>query len=530
VILAVSRFRVLDGREGAIREAFAGRPHLVDGERGFLGMEVFTNRKDPALFYLVTRWTDPGSFQDWHAGPRHHASHQGMPRPLRLDPAFTELLELERIAEHGPALNSIVADEAPLLARFLDGSLAVGVLVVGIDGSVQACNRAVADFLKLPAAELVGTSLWDRLAADDQVSLRARVERGERPREPFLLNFVDAAGSVLTLECHLDVWPAGFLLVGEAPSQRDAGIPEEMMQLNNELASLQRESARQRNALDRALKELQRAQAQLVHQEKMASLGQMTAGIAHEINNPLAYVHGNQVALRRDFDDLMAFVNAVGDALPAIQGLLPQVHEALLRKAEEVELSYLAESVPRKLAAAIEGTDRVTQIVLDLRSFTRLDEASRKDVDLAEGVQATLRFLGNVARERAVELVTRFEAIPPTPCAPGPLQQAISNVILNAIQASPPRGTVSVAVRGEGGVHLVEVEDQGAGIAPEHLAKIFDPFFTTKPVGEGTGLGLTIAHQVVNAHGGSIDVATPPGGGTRVTIRLPVADPPNGGA
>ena len=260
----------------------------------------------------------------------------------------------------------------------------------------------------------------------------------------------------------------------------------------------------------------------LVHQEKMASLGQMTAGVAHEINNPLSYVHGNHAALGRDFDDLMAFVNAVGEALPAIETALPSVHAALLQKAEEVELSYLAAAIPRKLAASLEGLERVRQIVLDLRSFSRLDEASTKDVDLADGIRATLRFLGPVARERDVELVLAAEILPPTRCAPGPLQQAISNVVLNAVQASPSPGRVSISVRAEGDAHVVEVDDDGPGILPEHLPRIFDPFFTTKPVGEGTGLGLSIAHQVVTAHGGTIAATARVGGGTRVAIRIPV--------
>ena len=524
MILAVSRFRVLHGREDAVQQAFANRPHLVDGERGFLGMEVFTNRADPALFYLVTRWSDGDSFRSWHHGPRHHAAHKGMPRPLKLDPAFTELLELERITDAAPGLGALAMDAAPVIASFLEGSCGVSTIVADTDGVVRACNRAAADLLRTSDEELVGTSLWARMTADDVVSVQGLVERRERSRASFLVNLVDSAGSVVTLECRLDVWPGGFLLLGEAPARHDDRIAAQMLELNNELASQHRETARQRKELEAALKQLQRAQAQLVHMEKMASLGQLTAGIAHEINNPLSYVHGNQAGLRQDFDNLLAFINVVGAALPAIETALPTLHASLLAKAGEIDLPYLAEQVPAKLAASLEGLERVRQTVLDLRSFSRLDEGSRKDVDLADGVRATLRFLANVARERNVECATTFGKMPLTPCAPGPLQQAIANVVLNAIQASPPNGRVDITARAEGDWHVVEVVDRGAGIAPGILPKIFDPFFTTKPVGEGNGLGLTIAHQVVSAHSGTIAATSATGGGTCVTIRVPAAD------
>jgi signal transduction histidine kinase len=266
---------------------------------------------------------------------------------------------------------------------------------------------------------------------------------------------------------------------------------------------------------------LKKTQAMLVHNEKMTSLGQMTAGIAHEINNPIAFVLGNEQVLKRDFDDLLTFINTLGDALPEIASLSPRIHSEIIGKAGEVGLEYLTEAVPRKIEANIEGLERVKQIVLDLRNFSRIDEADRKLCNLAEGIASTLRFLGPLLQEHGVIIETDFAQLPELLCSPGPLNQAINNVLANAIQASRPGQTVRASTRLDGDWYCVEVVDHGAGISAEHLAKVFDPFFTTKPVGSGTGLGLSIAHQIVTAQDGRIEIDSFPGGGTTVRFLLP---------
>jgi signal transduction histidine kinase len=256
----------------------------------------------------------------------------------------------------------------------------------------------------------------------------------------------------------------------------------------------------------------------------MAALGQTTAGVAHEINNPLAFVISNNETLGRDFEDLFGFVNAVGDGLDAIRQAAPAVAQAIAKAAEKAELEILAESVPRKLAASGEGLERIRQIVTDLRIFSRLDEADRKEVDLGESLAATVRFLGPLGRERGVQIETELPEKLRLLCSPGALNQAVSNILANAIQASRPGQTVGLRIRREAGVVRIRVEDHGSGIEMASLSKIFDPFFTTKPVGEGVGLGLSITHQVVAAHGGKIEVESEPGKGTVVTILLPAPE------
>ena len=535
MLLAISRFKVANGLEEEVKQAFFNRPHLVDTASGYLGMETFTLQGDASVFYLVTRWTSQERFRTWHASPAHHASHKGIPKGLKLDPTFTQITLMERLASPSrpPDLNELAADAAPLLATVLATTCLVHFWFVARDGTVQLVNAAAATQLQSTPAQIVGNSFWPHLTGPDAQSLRDKITSGERqPAEKFLLNFVDARQSPFTLECHLDLQPEGFILTGEAPRKQDEAFQQETLRLNNELATLTRESARKSRELERVLGELKSTQSLLVHQEKMASLGRMTAGVAHEINNPLAFVTSNHANLRRDFLDLLAFVAAVKTLLPELASVAPAVHERLAARIEETDLDYLARSVPKKIADNLDGLERVNRIVLDLRSFSRLDEGDLKPCDLAEGITSTLRFLSPLLAQHQVQLETNFAPLPPLVCSPGQLNQAISNVVANAIQASRPGQTVTITTLAQDQRCLIQIADTGEGIALENLPRVFDPFFTTRTVGSGTGLGLHIAHQVITAHHGEIKIASQPGHGTTVTLEVPFSPSPkaNGAA
>jgi signal transduction histidine kinase/heme-degrading monooxygenase HmoA len=525
MIQAISRFRVRNGLEAEVRDAFFNRTHLVDQVPGFLGMEVFTDTDDPAIFYLLTRWTDAASFRHWHASDAHRLSHRGIPRGIKLDPSFTQVVILDRLYDsvQPPNLTEFTADAAPLLARHLASTQTVHLVMAATDGSIRGCNSAIATLLKIPSERLVGKSLWQFLPDADAASLQRRAQSaGLGSKDRFFINVVDAQNVPFTLECLLDVQPDGFSLIGEAPRKQDDAFQEEMLRLNNELAVLTRENVRKSRALEKALADLKDAQARLVHQEKMASLGQLTAGIAHEINNPIAFVGNNQSTLQRDFEHLLALINVVGDCLSELAAGCPAVADQIIRKAAEIDLPFLARSVPKKIADNLDGLERVRRIVLDLRNFSRLDEGEVKCCDVAEGIRSGLKFISTVLDQYGVTVETHFPPLPPLLCSPGPLNQAVSNVIVNAVQASRPGETVKVSTAQESGCYVISVQDQGCGIAPEHLTRVFDPFFTTKPVGTGTGLGLSIAHQVIQMHQGDIQITSEIGKGTTIRLSLPL--------
>jgi heme-degrading monooxygenase HmoA len=260
VILVISRFRVANGMEADVARAFCERPHLVDEQPGFLGMEVFTGPQDPAVFHLVTRWTDAESFDEWHHGEQHRLSHQWMPKGLKLDPAFTQLQVLDRLASAGgaPAPEEAVFDDAALLSRFLESAETVCVARCDAQGRIAAVNDAFPRLLGRPADVLIGEPLWGFVAAGEEDRLRARILDGDGARgERFFANFVSSSSVPLTLSCLLQVRPGAVTLVGEpAASLVNAGA--NLLELNNELAVLARENARKGLELERARADVQR--------------------------------------------------------------------------------------------------------------------------------------------------------------------------------------------------------------------------------------------------------------------------------
>jgi len=248
--------------------------------------------------------------------------------------------------------------------------------------------------------------------------------------------------------------------------------------------------------------ELRDAQAQLVQSEKMASLGQLVAGIAHELNNPIGFVHANLQLM----DEYVRKLIASG-------GVGPDAQRA-------------REALAKLLSRSREGTSRVKKIVEDLRTFSRVDQAELQEVDVHDGLDRTISLIEPRLKD-GIQVERDYGRLPKIRCYAGQLNQVFMNLLINACDALGKHGTIRVRTRpSELGVRI-EIEDDGPGIPPEIQSRIFDPFFTTKPVGKGTGLGLSISHGIIERHGGRIFVESEPGRGTRFVIELPLDAPPS---
>jgi signal transduction histidine kinase len=263
--------------------------------------------------------------------------------------------------------------------------------------------------------------------------------------------------------------------------------------------------------------ELERLQAQLVHTEKMASLGQLAAGIAHELNNPAGFIYGN--------------MDLLGDYLTQLQSLLslydqvvlpPDALQAVNSLKAEIKYEKLVDDLDSILADCREGAERICDVVKNLRLFSRLDEAEIKKVDVHSGIDSTVRLLSRYFNGGQVTLRREYGDLPSIHCYAGQLNQVWMNLLVNAAQAVPDRGEVSISTRLEQDSVLVEISDTGTGIREDQLSRIFDPFFTTKPVGEGTGLGLSISYGIIERHGGTIAVVSEVGKGATFTVRIPI--------
>jgi signal transduction histidine kinase len=259
-------------------------------------------------------------------------------------------------------------------------------------------------------------------------------------------------------------------------------------------------------------KALREAQAALVQSEKLAGLGRVAAGVAHEINNPIAYVTNNLAVLRRDMQAALAALDAYRQGNPA---------EAA-RLEEEGDVAYFQENFARTCDKTLEGLRRVRDIVNNLRDFAHLDEADFKEADLNAAFESALEILQHEVKTRGVHVVTQLEPLPPVLCHPGKINQVFLNLLLNAVEACAAGGIVAARSRVEGGQVVVEVQDNGCGIPPEHQSRLFEPFFTTKPIGEGTGLGLSVSYGIIRDHGGSIEVESEVGRGSTFRVRLPL--------
>jgi signal transduction histidine kinase len=262
--------------------------------------------------------------------------------------------------------------------------------------------------------------------------------------------------------------------------------------------------------------------------EKLASVGQLAAGVAHEINNPIGFIASNLNSLRGYVGHLETLMRAATGLQSAVSSGASDVQakaELLGRACEEADIEYILEDLGSLVDESIEGTDRVRKIVADLQNFSYIDSPDLTLANVNDIVDQTLSVATNELKYKA-EVRRELGDVPDIPCYGDKLGQVLLNLFVNAAQAIETRGVITVRTELRGELVSIEVSDTGCGIAEEHRARVFDPFFTTKPVGSGTGLGLHLSAKIVEAHGGTISVKSTVGEGTTLHIELPVTGPP----
>ncbi|HKO45595.1 MAG TPA: ATP-binding protein [Pyrinomonadaceae bacterium] len=327
------------------------------------------------------------------------------------------------------------------------------------------------------------------------------IDRPQRIRDALRIG----ASDYLIKPCELDILT---LSVERALERRSLQRTARVYQANLESKNL---------ALARGKSELERLQAQIVQAEKMASLGQLAAGVAHELNNPAGFIYGNMELMRNYLSDLKKLL-AVYDTVAWPADVAAVVHPLK----SQINYEGLVEDLDSIVSDCHEGAERIRDVVQNLRLFSRLDEAELKQIDLHDGIESTIRLLSRYFSSGRVGIQRDYTALPLVRCYAGQLNQVWMNLLGNAAQAMAGSGEISISTRAQGDSVVVAISDTGCGIPENQLPRIFDPFFTTKPVGEGTGLGLSISYGIIERHGGTITVKTKPGVGTTFTVVIPI--------
>ncbi|MFO1430687.1 MAG: CHASE2 domain-containing protein [Candidatus Competibacteraceae bacterium] len=299
--------------------------------------------------------------------------------------------------------------------------------------------------------------------------------------------------------------------------QANRDLEIKITERTQELSIAHQELGQRHRQLENAYQELTRAQQQLVHSEKMASLGLLVAGVAHELNNPISFVHGNLEFIGEYTDRLATVIDAYSGAGRDD----PPSRRAGDRQKEKARVGNTLKTLRELIASCREGTERVKKIVLDLRTFSRADDTGPVLAELHEGLESTLNLLVKEYRDR-ITVHRDYAKLPAMECYSGQINQVFMNLLLNAAQAIPEKGDVWIQTALEDDRVIITIRDNGNGIPESNLHRIFDPFFTTKPVGTGTGLGLSITYSIIDKHGGTIRVKSQVNVGTEFTVELPL--------
>lgn len=531
-LTGLPRQKVLGSRE-AWRAFYADeRPLLadliVDGTSdaamiAFYGDTAHPSKTVPGGFEVESFFPNFGPQGSWlffSAVPLRDAEGKTVGATETLQDVTVRRKSEEDLLQHRNALEQLVkqrsaelASTARELERFVASS-PVGVAYSSA-GKIQRVNAAMAElfgFSQAAMTGMLGRKLY--LSEDDYASLGQlagkRLSVGKPFNHEMWLRHGDGRAIWVQIDAHV------------TNREDTAQGTWWMMQDRTEIRTAQEQLEARLKELSAINGRLEEAQNQLLQQDKMASIGQLAAGVAHEINNPVGFVSSNLNSLRQYVDGLLSLTTAY-DAVLAAPGD-PLATAALAAKREEVEIDYLREDLPQLLDECGDGLGRVKKIVQDLKDFSRVDQANWQEADLNVGIESTLNVVRHEVKYKA-EVIKELASLPPVICLAAQLNQVFMNLIVNAAHAIPDQGTITLSSGTQGKWAWVQVGDTGCGMSEAVQRRVFEPFYTTKDVGKGTGLGLSLSFSIVQKHGGIICVRSEPGKGSTFRVWLPIAGP-----
>ncbi|SFN35609.1 PAS domain S-box-containing protein [Formivibrio citricus] len=391
----------------------------------------------------------------------------------------------------------------------------VGIVIMLPSERWEQVNPAFCNMLGYTKEELLEKN-WAEITLPEDISLSrdsiGKMHRGELDYCELQKRYVRKDGSVMTAELRVQA------------VRDEQHVIEYFVLIIDDVTQVRQREAEQAagmEALRKLNRQLEEAQNQLLQSEKMASIGQLAAGVAHEINNPIGFVNSNLGTLDNYVHDLLKLI----DAYETCQSLPASEHDSQLQRIEalkkQIDLPFLQHDVVQLLLESRDGLNRVKKIVQDLKSFSRAGDVEWQWADLHQGLESTLNIVWNELKYKC-QLVKEYAELPAVYCIPPQINQVFMNLLVNAAQAIEDRGVVTIRSGVEGEHVWIEIADTGKGIPPDNLKRIFEPFFTTKPVGQGTGLGLSLSWNIINSHHGRLEVRSEEGAGTTFRITLPV--------
>ena len=371
------------------------------------------------------------------------------------------------------------------------------VLLVDPEGKIRRCNQALRLFVGLGYMDILGTD-W---------------------RELFL-NHSLTSGTAFTSGTELHHKPSGrWFIFTEYPfTDRTENKTRGTVITLHDTTELKITM----DALGKAYKELQASQAQVLQSEKMASIGQLAAGVAHEINNPIGFISSNLGTLGKYLERLSGFMTSQTRIIE--HAASPEARQELAAFRRELKIDRIVPDIDKLIGESLDGANRVRKIVKDLNTFSRVDKGNSEVADLVECLESAVTIVWNELKYK-VTLNRNYGTIPPLNCYPQQLNQVFMNLLVNAGHSIESQGLITITTWSDNKTANVSIADNGCGIDPEHLNRIFEPFFTTKEVGKGTGLGLSISYDIIKKHHGDITVESMVGAGTTFTVRLPLENP-----